>query len=133
MSIVPKHKSDLASCKNLSTASDEEVVTKIPELLEWLQDMNWPVAPLVCERLKSIGDPLIVPLRKVLTGSDACWKYWIITCLLREAPNETVFSLREALETLANHPSSSEEAEGVHLEAREVLLVTFENRRTWIT
>ena len=85
MNIVPNNKCDLETCNNLSQATDEEVEEKIYELLEWVQDINWPVAPLICNRLKLIGNPLVEPVKKVLRSTDETWKYWVISNLLREA------------------------------------------------
>ncbi len=75
MNIAPTNKSDLDACNNLYLASDEEVSEKINELLVWVQDINWPVATSICERLKSIGSPLVEPLRKILPDSNEIWKY----------------------------------------------------------
>jgi hypothetical protein len=122
MKIVPTHKSDLDACINLSVASDEEVEKKISELLEWIQDINWPVAPLICERLKDIGAPLIEPVRNILSGGDDVWKYWVISNLLEVASKETVCQLRSELENIAKNPTESEKAEEVNIVASEVLV-----------
>ena len=121
MNIVPAHKTDLAACHNLSMASDEEVIEKMDELLEWVQDINWPVAPRICERLKNIGSPLIEPIRKILVGTDEIWKYWVISNILERASNEVVFSLKAELENIVKNPTESEVAEEVNIVAGEVL------------
>jgi hypothetical protein len=51
MKIVPSNKSDFEACNNLQVTSDEEVLKNIAELLEWLQDINWPEATKVIERI----------------------------------------------------------------------------------
>jgi hypothetical protein len=121
MNIVPANKSDLDACNNLMQASDEEVKEKIIELLEWVQDINWPVASHVCERLKNIGSPLVEPVRKILLGSDEVWKYWVISNLLSNASTETTCLLKGELEKIANNPTETERFEEVNLVAREVL------------
>lgn len=40
------------SAKILAQKSDEELKKYIPQLLEWLQDINWPGALIILERLK---------------------------------------------------------------------------------
>lgn len=42
--------------KILSERSDEELRPYITSLLEWLQDMNWPGAFIIFERLKNYKD-----------------------------------------------------------------------------
>ena len=122
MNIVPANKSDLVACNNLANATDEEVKEKINELLEWVQDMNWPVAPLVCKRLKVIGKPLIEPVTNILRGSDEIWKYWIISGLLSETSNETLCLLKSELENIVKNPTESEKTEEVNIVATEVLV-----------
>lgn len=54
----PKHNKNVwENCaKVLSERSDEELKPYIIPLLEWLQDMNWPGAFIIFERLKNYKD-----------------------------------------------------------------------------
>jgi hypothetical protein len=121
MNMVSANKRDLSACNNLLRASDEEVEEKLIEHLEWVQDINWPVASRVFERLKDIGDPLIEPVKSIHRGNDENWKYWVISELLRRAPNRTVCALKNELENIVNNPTEGEKAEEVNIVAREVL------------
>ena len=48
--------------KILSERSDEELVPYLNDILEWLQDMNWPGALTITERLKHFsGEKLVQP------------------------------------------------------------------------
>ncbi len=109
------------ACENLSKASDTEVVEKITSLLEWMQDLNWPVAPHICERLKSIGSPLVSPVKTILLGNDDVWKYWVISSLLSKISRETLMSLKSDLENIVDNPTESEKTEEVNIVAKEVL------------
>ena len=122
MNIVPANKSDLDACNNLSQASDEEVNEKINELLEWVQDINWPVAVHICERLKNIGSSLVEPVKNILLSNDEVWKYWVISGLLSKASDETVCSLKVELENIVKNPTEAEKAEEVDIVASEVLV-----------
>ncbi|WP_178075963.1 DUF5071 domain-containing protein [Paenibacillus oralis] len=42
--LIPKHKQDYERVEQLKTKTLEEIKPILPELLEWLQDMNWPIA-----------------------------------------------------------------------------------------
>ena len=45
--LIPKDKFDVSSFEQLMALNDAEIDPIIPELLKWIQDMNWPVAPSV--------------------------------------------------------------------------------------
>ena len=122
MNIVPAHKSDYEACNNLALASDAEVSEKLIELLEWVQDINWPVAPLICDRLKKIGSPLVEPVKNILRGTDDDWKYWIISGLLRDTPKETICLLKSELDKIVQNPTEGERTEEVDLVASEILV-----------
>ncbi len=66
--------------KVLSERSDEELKPYIISLLEWLQDMNWPGAFTIFERLKNYKDKKVfdwsyrVVMNKALKLDDEIWK-----------------------------------------------------------
>mgnify|MGYP003578226022 CR=1 FL=1 len=113
MPIVPEHKQDFEACSALSTAEDSTVVAQLGELLTWLQDMNWPVARHVEARIKSLGAPLIQPVREVLRGSDNIWKYWLVSSLLPKVTPSVVKSLQPELSRIVTSPDAGEIEEGV--------------------
>ena len=73
MNIVPSDMYDINACEKLATASEDEVIKNLPELLEWLQDTNWPVASPFCNRAKNIGSPIVPHIKAVLLGTDETW------------------------------------------------------------
>ena len=121
MTIVPTHKSDLNACEALAECSDTEVAAHIRDLLVWTQDINWPVARHVVNRLRRIEAPLIEPVREVLGGSDDVWKYFLVSSLLPVATESVRESLRPDLVRILQSPSSSEVSEGVVEAIRGVL------------
>lgn len=90
MKIIPEHKLDFEACENLQLANDEQIINDLPALLKWLQDMNWPVARYVRDRIQKLGRPLIEPIRIILNGSDDVWKYFIACHLLPCTSNEVI-------------------------------------------
>lgn len=42
--LIPKKKFDLSGIDELRKLSDEEILPTLPNLLEWMKDMTWPVA-----------------------------------------------------------------------------------------
>jgi hypothetical protein len=113
MAIVPTHKGDIETCRALGSASDEEVCGHLGELLIWLQDMNWPVAPLIVRRLKTLGAPLVEPIREILIGTDDIWKYWIVSVLLPGVDASVRDSLMCDLQRIISAPTSGEVNEEV--------------------
>ncbi|UQZ32619.1 hypothetical protein C2I18_03025 [Paenibacillus sp. PK3_47] len=80
----------------------------LPELLVWLQDLNWPGAGAVSRLLIDVGEPLIPELQRVMAGepADEEWMYWIIHSILEHWPKELVARLQPELMNLACHSRS---------------------------
>ncbi len=121
MGIVPADKGDMESCGRLAAASDEEVIVVISELLEWLQDMNWPVANSVRDRIKVIREPLIEPLNLILSGNDESWKWFIVESLLRNVAPEVISGIKKELVRIHEAPRKAEIDEKVWEEVKEFL------------
>ena len=83
-SLIPNHKSDLASAKAAVSAGHPAVESILPDLIFWLQDYNWPVAKILAPFLASIGSPMIPHIDAVFATNDEIWKFWIISCLSGE-------------------------------------------------
>lgn len=56
--LMPKHNKNVwENCAAIiSQKSDEEIKPYLVELLEWLQDMNWPGAFCILDRLRKYSD-----------------------------------------------------------------------------
>lgn len=66
----------------LSNKSDSEIINLLPDLLVWLQDLNWPGAVEVFERLKKIPYLLIKKylndtIYKAQIENDDQWIEWL--------------------------------------------------------
>ena len=121
INIVPKDKFDYDTCEHLSRASDAQVNEHMLDLLEWLADMNWPVARPVLERLKTMGDDLIEPVRTVLKGHDLNWKYWMLASLLPATQPNVIGALKPEIQHFIDNPSPEDVEEELHIVARECL------------
>ncbi len=121
MNLVPASKDDFAACANLAAATDDQVARFAGELLEWLQDMNWPVARLVQQRLARTGTRLVEQIIEILGGDDEIWKFWIIASLLPSMSNDVIVALYPDLKRIAFSPTDKERIEEVDVEARRLL------------
>ncbi len=121
MNILPTDKHDIDACHRLADASDDHVISNIDGLLEWTKDINWPVAPLVINRIKTLGSELALPISKILDGNDSVWKYFLINYLLPRLSPELKLQLREPLQKLVEAPSENDRKEEVSTSAKEFL------------
>ena len=121
MNIIPKHKKDFETCEKLAFASDADIIAVLPELLECLQDYNWPIAEKVHERLKTIGEPLVEPIKSILRSNDGAWKLFIIMCFLPAIDKSVSTQLHEELQRIVDLPTIHDIREEVVIEAKEFL------------
>jgi hypothetical protein len=118
--LVPRDKFDVARAEAAVAAGYPAVTPVLPALLDWLRDMNWPVARVLGPFLASIGAPLAGNLREILDGTDLSWKYWVIREVIAQSP-ELQGIFRSDLARLATNPSRAEQSEDLGEVAREAL------------
>lgn len=80
--LTPKHNKNVwGNCAEvLSEKSDEELKPHLIELLEWLQDMNWPGAFRILDRLQKYSDntsihcAINICIEKAKDCNDEVWE-----------------------------------------------------------
>ena len=92
----------------------------LPNLLEWVQDGNWPVAGVFLPFLASVGAPLAAHVRHVFQTDDEQWKYFVLCNIVGES-RELALALVVDLERLAESPTKGELNEGLNVLANELL------------
>lgn len=112
---VPKNKTDFES---LNDITKEEIILHQDLLLEWLEDINWPVSAKVLEVLRPFVMEIESGILKILRGSDSEWKCNIILHLLSNAKEVSPLIIKEVKEIYKYHSKL--------LELREVCEVFFE-------
>ncbi|MBR1528083.1 MAG: DUF5071 domain-containing protein [Oscillospiraceae bacterium] len=121
--LLPKDKHDISDIPKLAVLSDAEIQPLLPELLKWLQDMNWPVSreilKILSERIHLLESDLIKLFAP--EQQDEIWKYWLLTALLpasaEKLSDKTIASVRR----IAASPTESEKIEELHLAAQKLL------------
>jgi hypothetical protein len=104
--LVPKDKLDIETAQFAMRAGFPAVEPVLYELLEWIQDCNWPVGRELFPFLASIGEPLAPHIRRVFESDDYIWQYWIC-CLFQESP--ALYSIfREDIHRIASSPTTDE-------------------------
>jgi hypothetical protein len=117
---LPADKADVNAATALADFPPESLEPHIPRLLEWLQDMNWPVARPVAAALSRCSVALVDPIRAVLLGNDDIWKAWVLH-LLCEVQPVVRRALRTEVSRICEMPSALEIQEGACDAAHEVL------------
>lgn len=120
---IPSSKSDLDACIILATASNEEIEPHLYELVEWLQDSNWPVVPNVIDRLESVGEELSPVLISVLKGDDQNWKYYLLSGLMLRCQPVVREHCMDEVVRIINSPSAEEINEEVDMVAKDVMVL----------
>jgi hypothetical protein len=118
--MLPRDKLDTARAKAIVELGYPAATPVLPELLRWMQDINWPVAQVLQPFLAGIGAPLELHLREILGAEDDVWKLWIVTLIIGRSPELTVL-MRSDLQSLASAPTAGERAEAVDKAASEIL------------
>lgn len=100
--LCPRDKHDLERVALLVAAGPEAAKPILAELLGWLQDMNWPVAPPLADFLVTVGEPLLPHLRQVLSSGDDMWIYGVLQHVVAHLPAALIRELAGSLHHLAS-------------------------------
>lgn len=119
--LVPQHKSDFERVSLLKQQPSENLKVILPELLEWLQDGNWPIAKDIEDIVLEFGIELIPHIKHIFNSNDGCWKYFVLHGLVNRLPRDILLELREDPKRILNYPSRDEKDEGLDDILQELL------------
>ncbi|KAE8447051.1 hypothetical protein EG329_011186 [Mollisiaceae sp. DMI_Dod_QoI] len=119
--LLPCDKHDQDAVATLDKLDSASLMPLLPEILAWLQDLNWPVAKPVLQLMRKHLPLLIDPVRDILRGDDDPWKSNCLEYLVREMPREQQSELIPELQRLVIHPTPGEMEEEAHLTAEDIL------------
>ncbi|MGF9697873.1 DUF5071 domain-containing protein [Paenibacillus sp. MABNR03] len=66
--LLPRDKHDFERVNDLKNIDQLDLIKLIPELLEWLQDINWPIAIEISKLLLTVPQETIPYIRNVIAG-----------------------------------------------------------------
>lgn len=118
---LPPHKHDLETARAFEDCSLDELAPHLGGLLEWIQDINWPVARVVLPILARADDRIVPHIQAILVSDDDVWKYWVIDALAPRLDASVRSQLMDAVTRIANEPTEGEVADEVHLVAASLL------------
>lgn len=121
--LVPKNKFDFSGIGKLRMLSDEEIAPILPALLEWMKDMNWPIAKempgLLSKHQRMITPYIIEALQPEQLECD--WKNFIIWDLLPMLDKQYLDMIKPCLERIVKKPTQGEIFEKTDIEAIDFL------------
>lgn len=124
--LIPKDKSDDSNIDELNTYDIDRIRTIVPQLLEWLQDGNWPIANRIASyfqpRINKIEDEILA----ILNTNDEIWKYYILLLILH-ANQQPGRKIMEEVSRIAISPKPSETEEELDEIARDIVNKFFPN------
>lgn len=101
---LPKDKSDFDSIQALKKISKSEIKKLLPQLFDWTQDINWPIAPLVInELLLPLGNDLVPYLKRILRSDEFDWIQVILYHLVKKLSREVLAELEEDILVIAQN------------------------------
>jgi len=118
---IPKDKFDTAAIKRASQIGFPILNPILSDLLGWVQDANWPVAPHTASLLSTAGVEILPHIRAILNSEDGVWKYWTIELVVTNLSSGVQIELRDELARLAGHPTKDDQLEAVDVAARGIL------------
>lgn len=118
--LLPRDKHDTHAAAALVALGWDRVECVAPQMLEWMQDSNWPVAAVLRPFLLAQGARLAPYIKPIFATADDVWKYFILAGIVRPSP-ELASVLGAELARMASHPTAGERLEGVAAQARDIL------------
>ena len=111
--LVPKHKDDIKTAEKLNGYSIDEVRPIVPDLLEWLQDANWPVAYPVKLYLEKHVKHIQEEILEVFKTDDTLWKYWVLSLLGEGIDDERLIAEIKRIALAPTHLEKQDEVDQV--------------------
>ncbi|WP_171656118.1 DUF5071 domain-containing protein [Paenibacillus foliorum] len=121
--LIPQHKFDEDALNKLRilVPSEVDISPVIAQLFEWIQDINWPIAPELCKILASLKPEDIIPhIKMVLNSGDDCWQFSCICFLIPELPIEVKREIVPDLLRIIKNPTINEKLCEIDVDARNV-------------
>ena len=94
---LPKNKFDHERVDHLAALPLSHWKHRIPELITWTQDPNWPIYRAVKDLLLRYPDACMESLIHIFATNDTEWKYWTIQFFISEMPVRCQMELVPAL------------------------------------
>jgi len=118
--LVPKDKHDISGMATLKVIDIDSVQPILWQLLQCMQDGNWPCAIELLDIMPRFHSILVPHIKEIFNTDDGDWK-WFILPLIERFPPETIKLLEADLRRIATQPTMDEVGSEVDEKARKLL------------
>lgn len=108
LDLIPKDKGDFKTAQNLKKYNIDELKPIIPNLLAWIQDMNWPISGIIAEYLVANSSKIETEIYTILANDDTIWKWNVITVFKDMIQDKKNISI---IKRIAKNPTEMEKTE----------------------
>ena len=117
--IIPQSKEDDSYIEHLQKCPIDDIKPAIPQLLEWLQDGNWPQARIIAKYFEPYIKEIQEEIIAILHTNDSVWKYWVLRLVLHS--HTFPGSIMAEIQRIAEKPTDTETDEGIYEVALEII------------
>lgn len=110
--LVPVSKHDFETVERIKITDPNNIQEVLPQIFEWIEDINWPIAPELIKVLAGFDDMIIPFVIDFIHNPDGLREYSIYYFMLPLLNKRQLVLLKEELERVAHSPSSFEIEEG---------------------
>jgi len=118
---VPQSKFDAEAVKRAASLGYPGINVILPDLLIWIQDMNWPVAGPVASLLAKAGPEIVPSVKAALNSDDDVWKHNILFNLAPHFGGDVRDLIKAEVSRIADVPTPNEIAEEASAAACDLL------------
>lgn len=119
--LIPETKFDFGAIQRLQQLEPQQLIPILPELLVWLQDINWPVAIPMSKILLNVPNEIVPHVRDVLHTDDTEWIEWCLQYIVGFLPVALIRKLEPEIRRIADSPTQWEYETESHITAQEIL------------
>ncbi len=120
-SLIPLQKDDLEKIDKIIAVGYPKIKPILHRLLEWFQDMNWPVAQKLASFLSTIGNDNIPEIKKIMLTNDYIWQYWCLGEIVFNLNKDGIRQFEKELVHIRESPSKEEKNEFLDKIAAKIL------------
>ncbi|MBP7552409.1 MAG: DUF5071 domain-containing protein [Spirochaetes bacterium] len=118
---IPNNKFDIDKIEYLSKKKYPEYKLILPDLFEWIKDMNWPVARKIAPLLINAGEDIVPIVENILNTDDDVWKYWTLNYIVDKMDDSIILLIKSDLERIVRNPTDGEKIDEVDISAKQLL------------
>lgn len=108
MDLVPTSKFDFESVERLKHVDIKDIEPILPDLFEWMEDPNWPIASDLATVLVSFGEIIIPYIKCYLSHPDGQSEYFIYYFVLPILNQGMLKLISEELRRIIDNPTNEE-------------------------